>query len=170
MKRHKNTLSRNQQGMIGDFFIVTAMFVAIGFAGYMIYSANKSPSEVKSGTSESVEEVVVEHPELYKRYNLPEYSKAEVAYISEPADSIETGLNITLKTVDSVNTVGKFYADSFAKLGGWSYTPPRASSQTLYVAEAVNQADNLVYGLTISKFPDGTNIRISLIQGDSQTR
>lgn len=148
--------------MIGDFFVVTAMIVAVGFTGYMIYSANKSPSDVKSSTNEVIEEVAVEHPELYKQYKLPEYPEGEVTYISEPTDSIEEGLNITLKTIDSVNSVGDYYEAEFAKLSGWSYTPPVAASQTLYVAEARNGAENLTYQLTISKFPDGTNVRISL--------
>lgn len=152
--------------MVGDFFIVTAMIVAVGFTGYMIFSATRPQSDEKSDTSESVEEAEVEHPELYRQYNLPEYPNGEVSYISEPADSIEDGLDITLRTIDNVNTVGQFYEDAFAKLSGWSYTPPRAASQTLYVSEAVNRSENLVYQLTISKFPDGTNIRISLAKSD----
>lgn len=162
-------LNKNQNGIIGDFFIATAMIVAIGFAGYMIYSANKPPVNDQENTA-GIEKHVIPYPELYKQYNLPEYPDAEITNIGQENESLENGISLTAKTIDEVNKVGEFYAEAFAKLDGWKYTPPIATSETLYGAEAIKADENLVYELTITKFSGSTNIRISLVQSADSAR
>lgn len=161
MKLKINTL--DQKGMIGDFFIVTAMIAAVGFAGYMIYKANNPTSNTKdsevSGISD--EEKGVPYPDLYQQYKLPEYPDAKITYISDSTESLD-GLSITAETADSLDIVGKFYEDGFAKLNGWAYSSPNSKSPTLYGARATKADENLVYDLTITKFSGNTIIRINI--------
>ncbi len=171
MDRQKFTFINNQLGMVGDITVVFAMVVAMGFAGYMVYSANKPQVNARDNVDDaSLEEVATPYPEIYRQYELPEYPDTKITVVGNEDSSVEDGINLTIKTADEVAIAGKFYEDAFSKLSGWIYTPPRDTSATLYGAKATKNDEDLTYELTITKFSGSTNIRISFLKNADSAR
>ena len=154
----------DQSGMIGDFLIAVATLVAVGFAGYMIYDANRPPANARQEQNQSTtvsHEDKINYPEAYKQYSLPEYPEAKVV----TADQTDETTKIVLETTDDITKAGEFYEKAFGALREWTYTPPITSSKSLYGARATKNDEHLVYELTITKFSGVTNILIELRQG-----
>lgn len=168
---------KNQQGFIHIIILVAVALVAAGGVYYVVAqgidSQGNTVEETTSVTQDQIDEANAnndellndgDYPALYKQYGLPEYPGATIKYDGRTADSLDDGISLKLTTSDDVQTVGAFYADEFASLDGWTYTPPNFSNETLYGATAEKSDEGLRYQLTVASLPDNTQINISFLK------
>ena len=167
---------KNQQGFIHIIILIAVTLVAVGGVYYVIAQGldnqDNTVEETTSVTQDQINDANAnnellndgDYPALYKQYGLPEYPGATIEYDGRTADSLDDGISLKLTTSDDVQTVGAFYADEFASLDGWTYTPPNFSNESLYGATAEKADEELRYQLIVTNLPDNTQISISFLR------
>ncbi len=173
-------MKRDQQGFATIVVLIGVILLISGGAYYVIATgeddagntvqetvAQATQNQIDTAQADS-EELLNDgdYPALYTQYGLPEYPNGTITYDGRTADNLQDGISLTITTADGVQAAGAFYANSFASLSDWTFTPPNFSNDTLYGATADKTDENLRYTLTVTKLPDHTQISISFLQAN----
>ncbi|MFH1508560.1 MAG: hypothetical protein ABIE68_00060 [bacterium] len=161
------------KNQIGALPAIVAVIVAIfvvggGIAAYYYVQNNQTEIEDSLENDELAddyqahldeeENAVLDYPDLYRDYDLPEYADGELTDIGRQQTSLRDGLKITLESmVDNAITIGSYYETAMSALG-YTYTPPAHPSEQLWGATFTK--DDLTYQVMVTVLVDKTQIII----------
>lgn len=171
-------MKTNQRGFATIVILLAVALVIGGGAYYVVASGEDNQGNTVDETIAQTTQAQIDaaaaastqllnggdYPALYEQYNLPQYPGATIVYDGRSNDNLNDGISLSLTTSDPVQTVGTFFANAFANLSDWTYTPPNVTLDSLYGSTAIHATDDLRYQLVVTKTPDNTIITITLIK------
>lgn len=158
---------------LGALPAIVAVIVAIfvvggGIAAYYYVQNNQTEIEDSLANDDLAddyqahldeeENAVLDYPDLYRDYDLPEYSDGDLTDIGRQQTSLTDGLKITLESDQDALTIGSYYETEMTALG-YSFTPPPHPTAQLWGATFAK--DDLTYQVIATVLPDATQIVIS---------